>query len=204
MTAKSLISFEKPNDSDDGTGVTEDFVNTVNWNWDVKKPPKPNTLIDTWIFPLVQASMFDIRTDEMVTEEFLKRLEKNSNTYLASGYFNLTDTYMDCILNHSQGDYNILTAAPEANGFFGASGVMSGIHQAYTLIARDFYSQICCLGLEDRIRLFEYSRSRWTFHAKGLWYYPPCHNLPAITFIGSPNFGKSVNCQNFINLKMLL
>ena len=35
----------------------------------------------------------------------------------------------------------------------------------------------------------EYTRPRWTFHAKGLWYSPPGDTRPILTMVGSPNFG---------------
>lgn len=146
--------------------------------------------IDTWVFPLVQAGMFDIRVDEAATKDFFRTVERNSQTYLASGYFNLTKPYMDSILHQAKGDFHILTASPQANGFFGAGRVMNGIPQAYTLIAKNFQEQICACGLQDRIRLYEYYRNGWTFHAKGLWYYSPGSDLPTLTFIGSPNFGR--------------
>ena len=37
--------------------------------------------------------------------------------------------------------------------------------------------------------MHEYVRDKWTFHAKGLWYYLPNEPLPSLTLIGSPNFG---------------
>lgn len=30
----------------------------------------------------------------------------------------------------------------------------------------------------------------WTYHAKGLWYYAPEARYPALSLIGSPNFGE--------------
>lgn len=49
-------------------------------------------------------------------------------------------------------------------------------------------------GKAHRIRLFEYEKPEWTYHAKGLWYYLPGEELPAMTLIGSSNFGeRSVN-----------
>lgn len=42
--------------------------------------------------------------------------------------------------------------------------------------------------------MFEYEKPDWTYHAKGLWYYLPDAQLPAMTLIGSSNFGeRSVN-----------
>lgn len=64
-------------------------------------------------------------------------------------------------------DYQILTASPEVNGFFGAKGVAGAIPDAYTHIARQFYERVRQLGQQGRIRLHEYHRPQWTFHAKG-------------------------------------
>lgn len=36
----------------------------------------------------------------------------------------------------------------------------------------------------------EYLRPGWTYHAKGLWYYPPGSEFPSLTLVGSPNFGE--------------
>lgn len=43
---------------------------------------------------------------------------------------------------------------------------------------------------DDRITLREYLRGGWTYHAKGLWYYPPNSEYPCLTLVGSPNFGE--------------
>jgi CDP-diacylglycerol--glycerol-3-phosphate 3-phosphatidyltransferase len=41
----------------------------------------------------------------------------------------------------------------------------------------------------DRIKMFEYQRPGWTFHAKGVWHYLAGKTLPSATLVGSPNFG---------------
>lgn len=90
----------------------------------------------------------------------------DSTVYLTSGYFNLTRAYMRLVLG-TGARYRILTASPEVNGFFGAKGVAGAIPAAYIHIARQFYNQVCQLGQQDRVRLHEYHRPQWTFHAKG-------------------------------------
>ena len=64
-----------------------------------------------------------------------------------------------------------------------------GVPHGYTLIARNFYNLVSKHGQKERIKLLEYMREQWTFHAKGLWYYLPHKNRPFLTLIGSPNFG---------------
>ncbi|XP_038597833.1 LOW QUALITY PROTEIN: CDP-diacylglycerol--glycerol-3-phosphate 3-phosphatidyltransferase, mitochondrial [Tachyglossus aculeatus] len=149
-----------------------------------ERPPAP----DTWIYPLVQMKPFGIRIDEAVTETLLTEPERGARLFLTTGYFNLTRAYMELVLG-ARADYRILLASPEVNGFFGARGVAGAIPAAYVYIERQFYRQVCSLGQEERVRLQEYRRSGWTFHAKGLWLYLAGSSLPCLTLIGSPNFG---------------
>ncbi|RVE59812.1 hypothetical protein OJAV_G00192210 [Oryzias javanicus] len=143
---------------------------------------------DTWVFPLVQMKPLGIQVDEQVTQRLLTCTSSDSTVFLTSGYFNLTRTYMRLVLG-AGANYRILTASPEVNGFFGAKGVAGAIPAAYIHIARQFYQQVCQLGQQERVHLHEYHRPRWTFHAKGLWYYLHGQDQPCLTLIGSPNFG---------------
>uniref|UniRef100_A0A8C9G1M7 CDP-diacylglycerol--glycerol-3-phosphate 3-phosphatidyltransferase n=1 Tax=Pavo cristatus TaxID=9049 RepID=A0A8C9G1M7_PAVCR len=143
---------------------------------------------DTWIYPLIQMKPFGIQIDEMVTETLLTEAERDARIYLTTGYFNLTQAYMDLILG-TRAEYRILLASPEVNGFFGAKGVAGAIPSAYVYIEQQFYNEVCCLHQQQRIQLQEYSRAGWTFHAKGLWLYLAGSSLPCLTLIGSPNFG---------------
>uniref|UniRef100_A0AC11EH61 Phosphatidylglycerophosphate synthase 1 n=1 Tax=Ovis aries TaxID=9940 RepID=A0AC11EH61_SHEEP len=143
---------------------------------------------DTWIYPLIQMKPFEIQIDEIVTETLLTEAERGAKVYLTTGYFNLTQAYMDLVLG-TRAEYQILLASPEVNGFFGARGVAGAIPAAYVHIERQFYSAVCSLGQQERVRLQEYWRRDWTFHAKGLWLYLAGSSLPCLTLIGSPNFG---------------
>ncbi|XP_006869716.1 PREDICTED: CDP-diacylglycerol--glycerol-3-phosphate 3-phosphatidyltransferase, mitochondrial [Chrysochloris asiatica] len=143
---------------------------------------------DTWIYPLIQMKPFEIQIDEIVTETLLTEAERGARVYLTTGYFNLTQAYMDLVLG-TRAEYHILLASPEVNGFFGAKGVAGAIPAAYVHIERQFYSEVCSLGQQERVRLQEYWRRDWTFHAKGLWLYLAGSSLPCLTLIGSPNFG---------------
>ncbi|VTJ75468.1 Hypothetical predicted protein [Marmota monax] len=143
---------------------------------------------DTWIYPLIQMKPFEIQIDEIVTETLLTEAERGARVYLTTGYFNLTQAYMDLVLG-TRAEYQILLASPEVNGFFGAKGVAGAIPAAYVHIERQFYSEVCSLGQQERVQLQEYWRRGWTFHAKGLWLYLAGSSLPCLTLIGSPNFG---------------
>ncbi|XP_056406165.1 CDP-diacylglycerol--glycerol-3-phosphate 3-phosphatidyltransferase, mitochondrial isoform X2 [Hyla sarda] len=143
---------------------------------------------DTWIYPLIQMKPFGIQIDELVTETLLTEAERGDKLHLTTGYFNLTQGYMDLVLG-TRADYNILLASPEVNGFFGAKGIAGAIPAAYVHIEHQFYNEVYKQGQRLRVQLREYFREHWTFHAKGLWLYPAGKSMPCLTLIGSPNFG---------------
>ncbi|KAG4068288.1 hypothetical protein HA402_007808 [Bradysia odoriphaga] len=149
---------------------------------------------DTWVFPLVEMGQLGLHHDSLVTKKLLSSSLKHSMLRLASGYFNLTDSYMHTLTHDCPASCSILMAHPNANGFQGAKGPAGGIPAAYTLIARYFYKKLKKANQHHRFKLLEYSKPGWTYHAKGLWYYLPGCDLPTVTLIGSSNFGeRSVN-----------
>lgn len=72
----------------------------------------------------------------------------------------------------------------------GAKGIARGIPAAYTKIEESFFKMCEKLKQNNRIKLFEFTKPGWTYHAKGLWYCMPGQKKPSFTLIGSPNFGK--------------
>ncbi|KAL4704209.1 hypothetical protein ACJJTC_011835 [Scirpophaga incertulas] len=145
---------------------------------------------DTWIFPLIQMGEFNITQDEQATHGILTSAPKGSYIRLATGYFNLTDKYANTLLKDCKANISLLMAHPNANGFLGAAGPAGGIPYAYSLLARKFWEQVEQHNQVSRVRMLEYERSGWTFHAKGLWYYPPGSGVPWATVIGSANLGE--------------
>ncbi|XP_017868862.1 PREDICTED: CDP-diacylglycerol--glycerol-3-phosphate 3-phosphatidyltransferase, mitochondrial [Drosophila arizonae] len=149
---------------------------------------------DTWVFPLLEMGQIGIHHDSVVTKQLLSKCIAGSRLKLATGYFNLTQEYMDTITHKCLAQCSILMAHPNANGFQGAKGPAGGIPAAYTLIAKSFYETLVRRQQNHRVNFFEYEKPGWTYHAKGLWYYLPEARLPNLTLIGSSNFGeRSVN-----------
>ncbi|XP_075148150.1 phosphatidylglycerophosphate synthase 1 [Haematobia irritans] len=149
---------------------------------------------DSWIFPLVEMGQIGIHHDSVVTKRLLSNCIQDSKLKLATGYFNLTQEYMDTLTHKCLAQCSILMAHPNANGFQGAKGPAGGIPAAYTLIAKSFYESLVHRKQDHRVNFFEYEKQGWTYHAKGLWYYLPQSKLPNLTLIGSSNFGeRSVN-----------
>lgn len=150
--------------------------------------------VDTWVFPLVEMGQLNIHHDSEVTEKLFSNSIPNSRLNLTTGYFNLTQKYMNTLVNSCPADCDILMAHPNANGFKTAKGAAGGIPDAYTQLSKKFLQKIIEVNQTHRIKLFEYQRSNWTYHAKGLWYYLPGSYTPDLTLIGSSNFGeRSVN-----------
>ena len=146
---------------------------------------------DTVVFPTIEMGQLGIKQDSLVTSKILRNGAEGGIFYFATGYFNLTDSYMKDMMDSDQSKYSILMAHPQANGFLGARGPAGGIPHAYTLIAKSFYNSLLMKNLQEKIKLYEYQKEGWTFHAKGLWYSPSSNSVsyPCLTMIGSPNFG---------------
>lgn len=147
--------------------------------------------IDTWIFPLIEMGQLGLHHDSIVTQHLFSNAIPNSRFNLTTGYFNLTQNYMDKIASDEcEASFDILMAHPNANGFQGAKGPAGGIPAAYSLISKNFLKKLIETNQNERIKLHEYERSGWTYHAKGLWYYLPGSYMPDLTLIGSSNFGE--------------
>ncbi|KAK4874833.1 hypothetical protein RN001_014193 [Aquatica leii] len=145
---------------------------------------------DTWVFPLVQMGQLGVEQDALVTTRLFAEAPQDSNLYIATGYFNLTTEYIDTIVQNCMANCKLLMAHPNANGFRGAPFPAGGIPDAYSLIAQYFKTKLQKFGQSQRVTFQEYLREGWTYHGKGLWYYPPENQLPCMTLIGSPNFGE--------------
>ncbi|XP_073999394.1 phosphatidylglycerophosphate synthase 1 [Rhodnius prolixus] len=144
---------------------------------------------DSWVFPLLELPPLSVHQDSKVTQRLLEGAEQGCSLTLSTGYFNLTDQYVDTILQKTTARFRILMAHPKANGFLKAGGLASGIPGAYTGLALEFLTRVISTGQDERVTMFEYIRNGWTYHAKGLWYTLPNNDLPSLTLIGSSNFG---------------
>nr|XP_026488187.1 CDP-diacylglycerol--glycerol-3-phosphate 3-phosphatidyltransferase, mitochondrial isoform X1 [Vanessa tameamea] len=200
-----VAKHSKPNHSDSITSniSKEVVIKQVNQNitylinkWKDRQASKLSSLNesikdkDTWIFPLIQMGEFNINQDEQATCKILSSAPEGSLFRLATGYFNLTEKYADILLGQCKASISLLMAHPNANGFMGAAGPAGGIPHAYSLIARKFWQQVVNYDQINRVQILEYERTGWTFHAKGLWYYPPSSGVPWATVVGSANLGE--------------
>jgi len=68
---------------------------------------------DTVVYPLIQMGPVNVTVDERVTSRLFRDAPSAATLYLASGYFNLTDTYQQSIVDQCAATFSILSAAPE-------------------------------------------------------------------------------------------
>jgi len=108
---------------------------------------------------------------------------------MATGYFNIPEIYTNTMFQKSLANFKILFSHPMANSFQQAKGPAGFIPTAYSYLTNTFFGEIEKLKLHERISCFEYQRTGWTFHSKGLWYTPNNYELPVLTAVGSSNYG---------------
>uniref|UniRef100_H2YAE0 CDP-diacylglycerol--glycerol-3-phosphate 3-phosphatidyltransferase n=1 Tax=Ciona savignyi TaxID=51511 RepID=H2YAE0_CIOSA len=175
-----------------GTLYTANSVKSVNSSGSFSSN-KSSKACDTYIFPSLQLGCVGINQDENLTKKLLCSFPESSRTYFTSGYFNITENYSQLILN-SRSKFDILVASPDANGFLGSAGFAGQIPSVYVELTKKFFNQIIEKDKTNDIKIWEYVRPQWTYHAKGLWFYDKKKELPSLTMIGSSNYGyRSVN-----------
>ena len=160
--------------------------------------PKPQSLSDdqALIVPLVQMGVFNLNYDRDFNIHLYSHLPIKSKLFLATSYFNITREYEKELIDHKRPDttVSLLTASPQANGFYGSRGISQYVPDGYTENERDFVANAeRKYGNDGQIEMLEYSRPIWTYHAKGLWLYEENSHTPVLTCIGSPNFGENIS-----------
>lgn len=121
---------------------------------------------------------------------------RDSSWTFTAGYFNPDPSLTKLLLNTASTNNTVITAAPEANGFYGSKGVSGLLPPAYTLLARQFLKGVQQHGRDGDISLKEWrygtvgQPGAWTYHAKGLWVTMPGDAGPSMSVIGSSNYTK--------------
>ncbi|PFH59885.1 hypothetical protein XA68_11743 [Ophiocordyceps unilateralis] len=163
-------------------------------------PPWP-LASDTRVYVLGQMSQLlrpDSSTEKPAVTRVLERLAtpeaRGSSWAFTAGYFNPAPELTRLLLETASSRNTVITAAPEANGFYGSHGVSGLLPGAYVLLARRFLDAIGRAGRHQDVSLKEWRQGTagqpdgWTYHAKGLWVTLPGHDDPAVTLIGSSNY----------------
>ncbi|ETS02794.1 CDP-diacylglycerol-glycerol-3-phosphate 3-phosphatidyltransferase [Trichoderma reesei RUT C-30] len=160
-------------------------------------------LKDTRVYMLTQMSQVlrpDTSTELPVLTRILERLSRpeyaGSSWTFTAGYFNPAPSLTKLLLETASSNNVVITAAPEANGFYKSKGVSGLLPDAYVLLARRFLYAVQQRGREGDITLKEWrfgtagQPGGWTYHAKGLWITMPGDANPCMSIIGSSNYTK--------------
>ncbi|KAK9470284.1 uncharacterized protein V1510DRAFT_286840, partial [Dipodascopsis tothii] len=110
-----------------------------------------------------------------------------------AGYFNMHPAYRTKLLA-ATAPGTVVTAAPEANGFYKSAGISGALPPAYIVLAHRFLQDASTA--RAAIQLREWQRGvvntpgGWSYHAKGIWAGLPVAggSLPFVATIGSSNF----------------
>ncbi|GAA5882780.1 hypothetical protein JCM16303_002453 [Sporobolomyces ruberrimus] len=159
-------------------------------------PPPP---YDTTLRPILQLSTFGQRQEtELVVPEIFKCANSlatapgggETRVDWTSGYFGLRRDYKRLVLE-SKAKVGIVSASPEANGFFGSRGVSKYIPPAYTQFSKDFYEELVEQARRRRktelgVEMREWKKEGWTYHAKGIWLTPALSNRFSTPLNASP------------------
>ncbi|KAL4239946.1 CDP-diacylglycerol--glycerol-3-phosphate 3-phosphatidyltransferase [Mactra antiquata] len=177
-------------------------LTTLNKSWREKQQSNvtKDSHYDTFLFPSIQMGPFEVNEDRIVVEKVLRKCEPGDRVIISTGYLNFPDFLEECIVNDSVAKFDIITASPQNSGFHGAPSVLEYVPAIYSYFLRKFHARIVDHNSDRRIRLYEYYKPDKIFHGKGLWYYTSGSCQPALTMIGSSNFGqrscyRDLECQ---------
>ncbi|KAI8869540.1 hypothetical protein GQ42DRAFT_104619, partial [Ramicandelaber brevisporus] len=194
---ESGIEFVEP--ENETVAETKRLVDAHTAKW-IATAPKAESL-DTVVIPCLQAGPLNIRQDEETMTKLLQSFDSSASAgrpriVLSTAYFNVASFLETLILSCRHATFDMLTASPEANGFYKARGISGHIPTAYSLFLKTFMKRIRRSNRDADFTVSEYKRDGWTFHGKGLWLYAnQCDNggdtkdEPEMTIIGSSNYG---------------
>lgn len=76
------------------------------------------------------------------------------------------------VVSHSKAQTGLLTAAPQANGFFDGGKVKKYIPYWYRVYEYKLLKMLQN-NKNKNVKLYEYANGSRTFHIKGIWCYEP-------------------------------
>ncbi|KAH7701676.1 phospholipase D family protein [Aphelenchoides avenae] len=155
------------------------------------RPHSVEPAAGTYVCPFLQMGAFGIEHESEILKRLFGHESEDISVSMATGYFNLHEAFEELITRNDSYPMQILFASPQANGFFGGSGLSGWIPALYVHVSYRFFLTV--QRLQRNVKLYEYTRPNWTFHAKGIWIdgklgSSTTKNVSA-TIIGSSNFG---------------
>lgn len=143
-----------------------------------------------YLFPSLQIPYLGIRHEEAVITTILG-MARNLDLpiHLSTAYFNMAPTIQRFFTEknfsskENSSSISILTSEPMSNSFFAAPWPKNLIPQIYENLLQRFAAKASA----SSIKIFQYQRPGWTFHAKGLFISE--NDSVFLTQLGSSNYG---------------
>lgn len=125
--------------------------------------------------------------DESFLHNLLKQTEvKFEKIRIFSGYMNIIPNLISTISQNIP-NIEIYTSSPKANSFYKGGKFKSYIPYMYRVYEHNILQH---KPKHSNIKIYEYIKSNWTFHGKGIWLYKRNEDTPSISIIGSSNYSK--------------
>ncbi|CAI5451680.1 unnamed protein product [Caenorhabditis angaria] len=174
-------------------GKTDEFKNFMNTrvtkvieDFKEKYRDQPQKISDTLAYPLIQMGTIGIHQEFDFLKNLFSQKREDLKMWLASGYFNTLTDYQELIFDRGEYSLDVLMCSPKTNPFYNSSGFSRFVPALYSDSAIRFMTRRKLSCKENEVKLFEYQREGWSFHAKGLWM--QWGNWIA-TLVGSSNYG---------------
>ncbi|EPY24955.1 CDP-diacylglycerol--glycerol-3-phosphate 3-phosphatidyltransferase [Angomonas deanei] len=164
--AKLLAEFEKEMSTELSGVALAAFTDTAG---------EKEKTYDTLLFPTVQFARAHLYHDSYVVQHLLRLLTDQDHLFLTSPYLNMYSDFVEEILHNTNSNQNkscyfdAITASTITNGWQGHKGMAGRIPYFYLQLERSFYYLMKYYHALHRVRVREFSREGFTFHAKGLW-----------------------------------
>jgi len=153
-------------------------------------------VVGQWNQLLLEDTSTELPAITHVLKTLASPIFANSTWTFTAGYFNPAPSLTRLLLSTAAGKGTVITAAPEANGFYKSPGVSGLLPGAYTYLAHSFLKAVGRRQKDSSISLKEWRNGTvgqpggWTYHAKGLWVTLPGDGGPSVTLVGSSNYTK--------------
>lgn len=173
-------------------------------NSPVREEEEKKQNMTTFVYPICQFTQLlipDTSTEFDVISRVLSMIGSGRFDWtLTAGYFNIHPEFKEKLLKTKPNTHaSIITASPEANGFYKSAGVSGLLPGAYSLLAKEFLqaahdSPSLYGGKTNRLKFYEWQNgvvnepNGWSYHAKGIWISQPGESEPFMSVIGSSNY----------------
>lgn len=119
------------------------------------------------LVPLLQMGPLNIRQETRCIPQVMD-LSNSPKARLdfTTGYFSINPNYAELILR-GKFKIDIITASPQANGFYGSKGISKYLPAAYTWLEDLFWRRTQRPERANKIVMREWNKPGWTYHAKG-------------------------------------